>query len=265
MQSLARKLNHTLILSGLIAALIMVSAPGWSAEEIGDVRDIVPSAFGTPPQEAPRALALGSSVVSDEAVQTGKAASVHIKFLDGTDLRMGAESLIFLDELIYDPDTSAGAYIFELAVGIARFVSGDINHEDFTVKTRSAVIGIRGTDFIVDVADDDTTRVAVLAGSVIVTPLSGPPTIVGPGQTVIIAPTRNSQTPIIEAGINIERDPGLGPLKAPSQDANADGSSDDDGPAIATPNPNDIVPRITPTLPTPPLRIEPSAPKFNRQ
>lgn len=262
MTSLAFKPKRALWLSAIAALLLW--QPAWSpaparaAENIGGVVAVVPNAFGTPPAENPITLEQGSGVVSGEVVQTGSQASVHIQFLDRTDLRMGAESLIILDELIYDPATSTGEFVFEVAVGVARFVSGDIDADKFRVKTPTAVIGIRGTDFIVDVAVDGSTRVGVIDGQVIVTPLGGPPSVILAGLTGVINSSRTQEPAQVEVGINVTEDPGLGSLEATPASMETESESEaDSGSAPESerapsfddnlaPDPGNIVPTIRP-------------------
>jgi hypothetical protein len=63
----------------------------------------------------------------------------------------------------------------ELQQGVARHISGDAvksARQNFRFNTPVAAIGVRGTDFTV-FANAETTRVAVLSGGVVVSPLSG--------------------------------------------------------------------------------------------
>ena len=63
----------------------------------------------------------------------------------------------------------------ELQQGVARHISGDAvksARKNFRFNTPVAAIGVRGTDFTV-FANAETTRVAVLSGGVVVSPLSG--------------------------------------------------------------------------------------------
>lgn len=47
-----------------------------------------------------------------------------------------------------------------------RFITGKLGGPGFKVRTPTAVIGVRGTDFVVLVAEDGATQVAVLDGEV---------------------------------------------------------------------------------------------------
>jgi hypothetical protein len=54
-----------------------------------------------------------------------------------------------------------------------RFITGKLSGHRFKVVTPTAVIGVRGTDFVVLVAEDGTTQVAVLDGAVEMAALDG--------------------------------------------------------------------------------------------
>jgi hypothetical protein len=183
------------------------------AQRIGSVTALTPDAFGTPPAQQPDPLDVGMGVVGDELVQTLAAAAVQIRFLDDTDLRIGASSMIVLDRLVYDPDQGVGELVIGIAVGAARFVSGDMSPEGFAIQTPVALIGVRGTDFVVGVLQSGRTTIAVIEGLVIVVPNGRPAVLVQAGQTITIEPDPNIPVTIVP-GLIVPDDPGLGPIPA---------------------------------------------------
>jgi len=186
------------------------------AQPIGSVIELNRDAYGTPPGGQADLLGLGGDVVSDELVQTLAQASTRIRFLDDSDLRVGESSMVVLDRLIYDPDQGTGEFVLGIAVGTMRFVSGDLPPEQVVIETPVAVIGIRGTDFVVTVAQSGRTTVAVLEGQVIVAPFGGNPVLASPGQTAVVGPTRG-QPAIVQAGLIVPPDPGLGDIPDESE------------------------------------------------
>ncbi len=243
--------------------------PAVGAEGIGAVVELVPRAFGAPPDQTPQLVAAGHGVVSGELLQTTAGASLRVRFNDDTDLRMGESSLVVLDDMIYDPQRGVGDYALTVAAGVARFISGKIEPENFVIRTPTAVIAIRGTDFVVAVARNGATRVAVLDGIVQVTPIDGRPSLVRRGQTAAIAPGAGSA--VIEEGVNISDDPGLGDLEADQGD---DGDTDSDNDSSGSGGTEDAseqprfeqtiiptLPPITPNMPAP----RPPHPTFSPQ
>jgi hypothetical protein len=243
-------------------ALVFAAAPA-AAQQIGAVIDLNPAAFGTPPASRPSELSMGEGVVPNELIQTLAGASTRIRFLDDSDLRLGQSSMIVLDRLVYDPDQGVMEFVLGIAVGAARFVSGEVDHERFALHTPVALIGIRGTDFVVVVEASGRTVVSVIEGAVIVTPHGGIAVVAEAGQTVIVDP---GVPAIVQAGLLIPPDPGLGPIPedvgpGPDDDQEAEWSGDFD----QTGQGNLAREHAMVSLPTPAHRqpIQPSSPSVH--
>ncbi len=143
------------------------------ATEIGSVTDVKVSAFGTPPEQAKRALEFFDEVFADELVETVAGGALRIQFLDQTDLRLGSASRVTLDKFIYDPEAGIEGLTIELGEGIFRLVTGDIEPQNIEIKTPAATIGIRGTDLILQILAAGAIIVALLKGKAILYPLFG--------------------------------------------------------------------------------------------
>lgn len=160
----------------------LASAAGEVAA-IGVVDDVRNEAFGTIPGNQPARLILDRPVHRDEHVKTGKDALLRVVFADSTTLLLGANSEMNLDRFIYSGTKGTGQAVIKMSSGIFRFVSGNIDKKGVALVTPLATIGIRGTDFIVDVAPNGTTRVSVLSGLVEMQSLSGGSVVaISPGQ-----------------------------------------------------------------------------------
>ena len=172
------------------ASVLMAGATGpalaqASAEGIGTVFDVA-AAAGTPPGAERRDLTLDDSVFRDEAVETFAADALHVVFRDQTDLRLGENSRLVLEQFIYEGGTGSDALVLRLQVGIIRIASGLMPKAGFRIETPVATIGIRGTVFEVTV-DDGETSVAVFEGAVDVTPRAAAPVAVAAGRAVDIS------------------------------------------------------------------------------
>lgn len=175
-------LSRRLLASGILGSALVVPAArvfaqsipgrgrldaGPTADSIGMVERIVVWGYGTPPQRATRNLFVRTAVVEDEQIETPRDGAVHIVFADGTSFRLGSQSKAMLDRFFYDPTRGRGQLAFELGTGAFRFISGRMDKRDYSLKTPTATIGLRGTDFIVEVLADGTTYVTVLSGAVV--------------------------------------------------------------------------------------------------
>jgi hypothetical protein len=94
-------------------------------------------------------LQLGSVIERGDRIKTSSDSKVQIILNDETTVTIGANSEYSFDDYLYDGTSSSRAKM-SAKHGFFRVVSGKIKkvaRKRFTVKTKSAVIGIRGTVF----------------------------------------------------------------------------------------------------------------------
>lgn len=106
---------------------------------------LIEGKVGTPVQEGDRVRVLGDG-------------SAGISMKDETLLSLGPNSSLVISVFNYDPTTRSGQVETSILKGTLRFVTGFIGRakpEAVKVTTPTATIGIRGTDFIVEVPDGD--------------------------------------------------------------------------------------------------------------
>ena len=100
-------------------------------------------------EESPFIADLKFSVQSnDEAVTSN--GRMAITFLDDSTVKLTEHSQLTIDEYIFDPDPSKSKMALTFGLGTARFISGklgQIDRRNISLKTPTADIAIRGTDF----------------------------------------------------------------------------------------------------------------------
>ncbi len=175
--------------------------------EIGEVTGVKTYAFGTPPGDARSGRFVADRLVSNELLETIPGSALHATFKDGTEFRMGSASQARLDSFLYTPGQE-GQLSMALGQGVFRYISGQIK-QGAQIGTPDAIIGIRGTDFQVEVLEGQT-RVTVYEGEVEIRPRSGGAGVsapagtvatVGPtGITTASAPAAAPADPGVEAG-----------------------------------------------------------------
>lgn len=105
-------------------------------------------------REAGRAApASGDAVRQGDRIRTGQAGGASIVLKDGTVLSMGPNTTVDLSQFQFDSTTQNGNFLLDVLQGSVRIVTGlmaKINPERFKVRTPTAVVGVRGTDFIVE-------------------------------------------------------------------------------------------------------------------
>lgn len=111
----------------------------------------------------------------DDTIETLKARA-GITFEDGTRVQCTEFSKLVIDTFVYDPSTGKGKLGMKATMGTVRYASGLIaknNREEVKVKTPTASISVRGTDFSMTV-DELGRSLVILLPSL---PQFGPPVV----------------------------------------------------------------------------------------
>ena len=88
-------------------------------------------------------------VFSYDTIKTGKGKTA-IQFVDDTRVDVTQHSKLVIDEFVYDPSTKTGSLTMKASLGTVRYASGLIaknSKQNVKIKTPTATIGVRGTDF----------------------------------------------------------------------------------------------------------------------
>ncbi|MES2262015.1 MAG: FecR family protein [Pseudomonadota bacterium] len=127
-------------------------------------------------QLANRPAALDAAVQEGDEMSTGATGYIYVKTVDGGFLILRPNSKARITTYHVDVNTPANTHVkLELLDGVARSISGQAvkqARQNFRFNTPVAAIGVRGTDFIV-YTDQQTSRVAVVSGGVVVSAFAG--------------------------------------------------------------------------------------------
>lgn len=111
-------------------------------------------------------LSASSSIESMDLIVLGSNTSSEIKFVDDTNVKITANSRLLIDDFVYDPNNkSTGKLGLKVALGTVRYASGQIakNHQQgVSIRTPTATIAVRGTDFSLTVDEVGGTTVVLL-------------------------------------------------------------------------------------------------------
>ena len=127
----------------------------WTAQPAG----VVKMANGEVTIEratAKHAAAPGAQVHVGDRITTGRDGSVGITLRDNTLLSAGPNSTLVLDKFIFNSTTHAGEIDASVKRGTLAVVSGKIarqSPETVRFRTPNAILGVRGTAFVVDAGD----------------------------------------------------------------------------------------------------------------
>ena len=98
--------------------------------------------------------AVGARVQTADVIKTGTDGSVGITMSDNSLLSAGPNSVLSLDRYAFDSTTNQGQFDSSLRKGSLSVVSGRIAKQSpdaMTVRTPTAILGVRGTEFAVSV------------------------------------------------------------------------------------------------------------------
>lgn len=173
MLSSFRSLTVALAMIAVAAFVVQRSALAAKAPMVGLVKQVKNNAFGTPPGAERERKFLRFPVVVDELLETDTRASMLVEFLDASTLTLGPSSHLRVDTMVYNPKTRNGTSVIYLTVGLFRYVSGKIAEGDVRIVTPSAILGIRGSDVMINVSPDGATTISVFSGVFRVSNLAG--------------------------------------------------------------------------------------------
>ena len=133
------------------AALPLWAAESGTAKVVwGDVR-IERAGVSVP-------LLVGDPVLEKDRIVVPAGGSAGITLRDDTRISVGPRSTLVINGFNFDPKTQEGNVDTSILRGTMRYVTGlvgRLNPNSVRVATSTATIGIRGTEFIVEIADVD--------------------------------------------------------------------------------------------------------------
>lgn len=151
-----------LLLQAFVAHAVVYAAP--VAEVIFVVGDAHVVGVDAP-------LKRGAMLTAGQTITTGANGHAHLRFIDQAFISVRPDSELRIEQYLYDAETPANNRIkLMLVQGTSRLITGQAGQaakQNFRLNTPVAAIGVRGTDFLVQV-EADITRVAVQQGAVVV-------------------------------------------------------------------------------------------------
>jgi hypothetical protein len=99
---------------------------------------------------------VGAAVQTSDVIVTGGDGSAGITFTDNSLVSVGPNSVFAIDKYRFDTTTHAGEFEGSLKKGRLAAISGKMvkaSPESMKIRTPSAIMGVRGTEFVVQVDD----------------------------------------------------------------------------------------------------------------
>jgi hypothetical protein len=98
----------------------------------------------------------GDPLYEKDTIETGADGSIGITFIDNTVMSSGANSEIVLEDYQFNSSNFKGSMLTDMNRGTVSMISGDIARSSpgaMKVKTPTAMLGVRGTRFVIEVKD----------------------------------------------------------------------------------------------------------------
>ncbi|HIJ85849.1 MAG TPA: hypothetical protein HPQ00_16825, partial [Magnetococcales bacterium] len=194
----------------LVAGPTMVAAapPQTQLPSIGKVKEMMGTVMAKGGDGVERALKEGDPVYQGEVLQTQKGGLIKLILADGTVFQLGEAARAILDKFIYDPEAGQGGFAATVTRGIFSFESGAISGlntgRHSTIKTPTAVIGIRGSQLSGEVQEDGSTTVVHTAGILDISDAKGQGTVtlIEPGTATQVVFGAGAPEPVFKAPAN---------------------------------------------------------------
>lgn len=137
----------------LLCALLTLPALGQAANERSGVFKNLEGEVSVIRAGKSLPAASGGGLMEGDRVVTGAKGAASVILKDGTVLTVGPNASMDLTHYAYDPTSQNGSVLVNLIQGTVRMVTGIMgktNPELIKVTTPTSVVGVRGTDFIVE-------------------------------------------------------------------------------------------------------------------
>lgn len=106
-----------------------------------------------------------TEIESNDTVSVGSETKITITFADSSTAKISANSKLIIDDFVYDPNKGSGKSAMRVGLGTIRMQSGNIAHnnsKNVNIKTPTATVAVRGTDFAMTVDELGRSTVVLL-------------------------------------------------------------------------------------------------------
>ena len=138
----------------VLGAVMTLTQAAW-AEAIGQIKtlsgdvSIIRNSVKSPAKA-------GDLLEKADMLMTGADGRVGLTFIDNSRFSLGPNSQIALEKFTFNPTTQEGEFLTKVERGTLAVISGHIAHsaqDAMKVQTRTTILGVRGTHFLVQVED----------------------------------------------------------------------------------------------------------------
>ena len=156
-------LIRSILTRHLLAALLLLISVTPAAANIGSISELKGKS-DVVRKAKPIATAPRLPILSMDTVRTG-AGRVKIVFVDQSTVSVTEQSKLVIDSFVFDPNPKKSKMALKFASGTVRFATGKgMPKGNINLRTPSATIAVRGTDFTSTVDDFGKSLIILLPG-----------------------------------------------------------------------------------------------------
>lgn len=155
--------RYRYFIGAVFSLIILLPFSALASEIVGKVTRLTGSAqIYREAVAEPIKVSIGIEIYLHDRISTDEDSKLRIELKDGSILTLGEKANLHLDEFNFDPKKKKRNALFRLLLGKLRVFANDLlgfKDKDFRVKTPTAIIGVRGTLFMVWVKGPTITKV----------------------------------------------------------------------------------------------------------
>ena len=139
----------------ILAVLLSVLAGTVLAQDVGQVK-VTKGEVHVEREGARLPATVGMPIRQADRLVTGADGTVGVTFADNSLLSVGPNSALAVDRFSFNPSTHEGQFDASLQRGTLAVISGKMvkqSPEAMKIRTPASILGVRGTEFVVKVAD----------------------------------------------------------------------------------------------------------------
>ncbi len=136
-----------------VAVLVLASTGLARADEVGQVK-VAKGSVHVEREGKHLPATVGMGIRQSDVLVTGADGSAGVTFSDNSRLSTGPNSVLVVDRYSFNSTTHAGHFDASLKKGTLAVVSGKMvkqSPDAMRVRTPAAIMGVRGTEFVVQV------------------------------------------------------------------------------------------------------------------
>jgi len=148
---------------GALTILVAFGGAAAAQDPSGRAVGVIPDASALR-VDGRRPLAIQQPVYMGDRIQTGSSGEAQILFIDTTRLVVGPASSLLIDSSVMRNRRTMSSFVVSALRGSFRFITGESPKPAYSIRTPTATIGVRGTQFDFTVLPNGGTEFVLLQG-----------------------------------------------------------------------------------------------------